>query len=340
MVLLSKLSTLLSIFPSLLLAHPAAEPDASPPGLGSHGTVPKELAARWDGDIGWITYGDGWCTSFGQVPIYSKILWKLGDITYVDFENSGLWYGRNVGGKWTVEIKRVVVNNGYSDQGYIQDAWNTLKAGTFQYNNGAYSMNEHAMASIGQYGGDGTEATRIEIWVTDLTAWAPYYYQVLKRDGEEGELEERKEKKLNGTTYGNHTFPNIKIDDEFLEKHVWKGPDPHYLAILNGTAPRNPPVKAKPKPKTGSKLSKRTYYWDSCGQDDDNMEYYNLQVDNSVGDCMWEDDNNQYWSPEKASFSGLWQAFPCPQNKNLCCNGLCTRSGNGCCPYGYETICG
>ncbi|KAK6522109.1 hypothetical protein TWF281_002676 [Arthrobotrys megalospora] len=323
MVSFSKLFTLLAI-PSLLSAHPTSL-------TGSHGIVPKDIAARWDGDIDHISWGDGWCVAFSRVPVYSRILWRLAWNVIADFENSGLWYGRAVGGKWTVEIKRVVVNNGYSDPGYLWAAWNRLKDGTFVHNGGTYYVGEHSMASVGQYGGDGEEANRIEVWITTVTNWGPEFYQVLKRGEEEG----------GEGDYGDFKYPGVKIDEKYLEEHVWKGPDPAYLKLLNSTdTPAGPEPKPKPKTKskTGgkNKLSKRAKYWDSCSADDDNMEYYNRAVDTSVQDCMWTDTGNPYWSAEKASFPNLWSTFPCATNKDLCCRGFCTRDGSACCPYGLN----
>ncbi|KAK6502301.1 hypothetical protein TWF506_002884 [Arthrobotrys conoides] len=334
MVSFSKLFTLFAI-PSLLSAHPTS------PNPGSHGVLPKDLAARWDGDIDHISWGDGWCVAFSRVPVYSRILWRLAQNVVGDFENSGLWYGRATGGKWTVEIKRVVVNNGYSDGAYLWAAWSRLKDGTFVNNGGTYYVGEHSMASIGQAGGDGEEANRIEVWITTITNWGPEFYQVLKRDKEEG-----------GSDYGEFEYPAVKIDEKYLEEHVWKGPDPAYLEFLNATgtptdlkAKPKSNLKPKPKPKTESRdgkkekekknnLSKRAKYWDSCSADDDNMEYYNRAVDTSVQDCMWTDTNNPYWSADKAIFPNLWSTFPCASNKNLCCRGVCTRDGSACCPYG------
>ncbi|KAK6496340.1 hypothetical protein TWF481_002365 [Arthrobotrys musiformis] len=320
MVSFSKFFPLLAI-PSLLSAHPTSQTP------GSHGLLPKALAARWDGDIDHISYGDGWCVSFSRIPVYSRILWRLAQNVITDFENSGLWYGRAVGGKWTVEIKRAVVNNGYSDSSYLWSAWSRLKDGTFVHNGATYYVGEHSMASIGQYGGDGEEANRIEVWITTVTNWGPEFYQVLKRGEEEGV-----------------EYPAIKIDEEYLEKHVWKGPDPAYLEFLNATGvstdlkPHTRAKQIKTEPKDGKDtkrdLSKRAKYWDSCSGDDDNMEYYNRQVDTSVQDCMWTDTNNPYWSAEKASFPNLWSTFPCATNKDLCCRGVCTKDGSACCPYG------
>ncbi|KAF3925185.1 hypothetical protein ABW20_dc0102717 [Dactylellina cionopaga] len=323
MVSISKLLALLAT-PALLLAHPTAKSEGTALSPGSHGLVPKEILARGDGDIDHIAYGDGWCVAFSKVPVFSRILWRLAQNVVGDFENSGLWYGRAVGGKWTVEIKRSVVNNGYSDPGYVQAAWNRLKSGTFVRSGEVFYVGEHSMTSIGQYGGDGEEANRIEVWITTLTNWGPEFYQVLKRDGT-----------------GNETAPvtpPIKADEKYLEENVWKGPDPAYLELLKSGKPPAPFVpKPEPKPvKSTGKLSKRAKYWDACTADDDNNQFYNRAVDTSVGDCMWVDQNNQYWTAEKASFPNLWSTFPCGTNKYLCCNQRCTRDQNSCCPEGLN----
>ncbi|KAF3910434.1 hypothetical protein ABW20_dc0106029 [Dactylellina cionopaga] len=332
MVLISSLLSFGALPFLLASAHPASLKNDGVTILprGSHGTVSKEIAARWDGDIDHISYGDGWCVSFSKVPVFGRILWRLATNVVGDFESSGLRYARAQGGKWTVEIKRVVVNNGYSDPAYIQAAWERLKSGTFVRSGEVYYVGEHTMASIGQYGSDGEEANRIEVWITAVTAWGPEYYEVLKN--KRSEIDARSGS-INGTTYeGGFTYPNIKIDEKYLEEHVWKGPDPVWEAHkAENPIPHNPPKKSD-SPK--NKLSKRAKYWDSCAADDDNMEYYNRVVDTSVQDCMWMDTNNQYWSAEKYSFPNLWSSFPCSQNKDLCCNPVCTRDGSACCPYG------